>query len=365
MESPRLKIRSLRYYAFSTGFGVAVADVGLKNQTISRTLLLETVHSLTRFNTLVWRQAEGPDAAEPGPDSSMGLLVRGLLNCAPQSKPHDRVFAHTCARLLDCPDDRHMADELALRLARHYTDDYQLGDDPDETVYLGDFHNVRHCVANEGTATLVMGAENDPEHVKDYFNKVTKTAHLPILLMNFHAEQALQRFMENTGIWLTGRNAGGLADDAKTAARLEELARQRRLLVNFDLHFFYPVISRINTHNCLHRAIMKIKRLNEQHAIVSRNTRLISGLMISDQKTRERKAQNRLRLRYCRLAAWGAAAVVYLTVFSIAKEGLDVWLGEWGGEGGSARFSPLPGHGEPGGCAAGLFVCAVCVPAKV
>jgi hypothetical protein len=317
VEAPLLQIEGLRCYGFSTGFAVVVADVALRNAAPSRTLLLEAVHGLARKHSLVWRETERVCAS-----TTLGTLARGLLGRT-DSRPSERVFTLVVAKVDGGCCDADEADRLALYLARHYTDDYQASEDAGESRFLGDFENVRHCMSNEGMATVVRVDDNAPEIVRKYDRYVSVPVHQKICLINFHAERALQQYLAHT---VAGEDA------RPEAGKVAALERQFRELRHFEWYFFYPVVSRINFHNRLHRAIMDIKHLDEQHALVGRVTALYHAAMKEEQALRRFEDEKLKRRRMCWLTPLGAAAAGYLTVATIAREVVEAVRKEWLGE---------------------------------
>ncbi len=334
VAAPRLLIESVHYYRFRTGMGVAMVDLRLTNHRLTGGLLQEAIHALTRFNTLGWLEPDSPPPKltkkERVKAPTMGAVVRALLGC--ESEKHRRAYSHVYARL---KEKSAKLDDYLVHLARHYTSDYRFSGEMGETMLMRDFENVQHCIANEGMATLVLADDQATEFIMDYYNKVTRQAHLPICLLNYHAEYAIQHFMSKAGVWLEAGKAPKLD--------LSEMLEQQRNLVNFDSHFFLPVVSKINTHNRLHRAMQKIKYLDQQHQIVSRMTRLISSLIIAEKEKMEAKITDKRAKTYCRFGSVGVAAAGYLTVSSIAKELLEVAEKEWL-EKGSSMYLFLEHH---------------------
>ena len=345
LEAPRITIEGVQYHRFRTGLGVAIVDIGLGNTDIPMELLQESIHALTRINTIDWHVDEGKELPvcvltnhQIKKAPTMGKLVRGLLGCNTSSSG-TRVYSHTFLRMLPGVDNDTVEKQLVY-LARHYTQDYQFSGDLGETTLFRDFENVLHCVANEGMATAVM-VDSDPEFLVGYYNKVSRPAHLPICLLNYHAEYAIQHFMSRAGVWFEAGKVPKL--------ELSEMLEQQRFLINFDNHFFSPVVSKINTHNRLHRAMQRIKYLDQQHQIVSRTTKLINSLIMAEQKAIEAGVIKERNLRYCKLSTWGIAAAAYLTVFSIVSETLEVLETEW-------LVGHVPGWMEHGGGSISLFL---------
>ena len=340
VAAPRLLIQHVFYYRFRTGMAVVMVDLRLTNNHVTGGLLQEAVHALTRFNALGWQEYDSPmptlSTRERNEAPTMGAVVRALLGC--KSQKHRRVYSHVYARV---SAKAAKPDDYLVHLARHYTSDYRFSGEMGETILMGDFENVRHCIANEGMATLVLTDDSSPEFITDYYNKVTQQAHLPICLLNYHAEHAIQHFMSRATVWLEGGKPPRLDSS--------EMLEQQRNLVNFDSHFFLPVVSKINTHNRLHRGMQKIKYLDQQHQVVSRMTQLINSLMMAERKSMEAEVIRRRNLTYCRWSTWGIAAAAYLTVFSIVSETLEVLEEEW-------LVGHVPGWMEHWGGSISLFL---------
>lgn len=322
---PKIEFENITCHQFKTGFTIAVIELKIYNDNLSHTLINETVYSLARFNKIGWLNEHSRDKYK----ASLGEFIRSLLNNNSKEKI-TRAYTHSYIQVQgECVDDDFS--KYLTKLAKHYNDEYHISDKIESLKTIYDYKNIRHCLTHEGASSGVIITKNSPELLTDYHNKVIKPVHIPLHLLSYHAEKAMQYYSLKNTFWVN------LTEDEEVKSsqdkQLIELKEQQLQLLNFELNFFQPVISNIGTHNQLYQQISKVKQLDKLHEKTSSNNRIISKLIterIEQQKQEKIKKSN---LSYCKIAQIGVAAAGLLTSFSIVKEALEVrkhehWLTE-------------------------------------
>jgi hypothetical protein len=317
--SPQLSLQNILYHQFKTGFAVATIELSVNNKKLSLQLINEAVYALARFNKLIWRSRQGE--IEDQNQYSLGDLIRGLL-ASEKNKFYKRVYTHSYIQFKESAIED--VKEYLNKIARHYNDEYNLSNETKSIESIQGYNNVIHFLAQEGASTGVIVTEDSPEYLLEYTNKVIRPVHIPIHLLIFHAEKAMEEYQINSQIWLN--------DSAPPSAFLDQLQQYQRQLINFELNFFYPVISNIDMHNRLYLKLIKVKRLEQQHKKLSNNNKIISQIIIENEQQKASAIINNRNRIYCQIAQIGVAAAGYLTSFSIIKETLKVIKGEdwWG-----------------------------------
>lgn len=317
---PRLCFNGIYCHQFLSGFSVVEVRLQIDSAP-SINLLIETLYSLIRLNQISYSEKPVKKDKDKKAEQSMGYLIRSLFGIE-NSKDIARVYSHTYVQFnkqakqndLEC---------LLKKLAHHYNDTYHLNNDGGDQFIDRQFTNITHCLAHEGSASAVCLDENSNDFIKGYFKNVVVKVHLPMHLLAFHAEKALQYYASQNHLWLEPTNDGVKAIDSNLLKKLEE---QQAQLFNFDLKFYPPIISTIGTHNQLYRQLLAIKQLPQsQQKIASDNQRITK--LISD-TIREQKQQqhNEANKSYCRIAQIGTAAAGFLTIKTIVDELVEVGL---------------------------------------
>lgn len=129
--------------------------------------LVEAVTSMARLNKLYWRETPPADqaAGPPSPDdarapctqpkrTTLGIIMRSLAGPGKTSQASRRVYTNTFLRV-----DQRMgpdaAEQLALRLSRHYTSEYRVDAGRGEYEVVRDFSNVQHIFCLEGSSAII------------------------------------------------------------------------------------------------------------------------------------------------------------------------------------------------------------------
>lgn len=305
----QLSLEQLLHHQFSSGFSITSLELKLHCNKQAPTLLQlnESVAALARFNKLQLKDNNS--------DYTLGQLIQllhGETSSEKEKKENKakRVYTHSYIQIKNQSLlEEQQSQDIINRLALHYTSDYQLKNTQGRVEIIQDYHNVSHAFALEGSSTLVQLQEDSPEILQDYKNKVIRPAQQPIHLLAFHLENAMQQYQQLTSYWINQPQK--LKKDAKILSDIENQLR------NFKLNFFYPIISRINSHNQMQQKLYHIKQLDTQFNHLGKNTEMINQLIKQQHQT-----------RYCKLASFGIAAAGYLTSFSIIKEGIEA-LNEW------------------------------------
>lgn len=321
--NPQLQLQNILYHQFKTGFAVVTVELSVSSKNLSHIVINEAVYALARFSKLVWRNAQQEvERIKDQKQYSLGDLVRDLL-ASEKSKNYKRVYTH-CYIQFKGTGTTEMTGYLK-KLALHYNDEYDLSNEIKNIESIQDFKNVIHILSQEGASTGIAVTENSPEYLLEYKNKVIRPAHMPIHLLIFHAEKAMEQYQINSHVWLT--------ESEPEPTFLNQLQEYQRQLLNFELNFFYPVISDINAHNRLYHNLIKVKQLEQQHKKLSSNNQTISQIIIDNEQQKADEIINRRNKIYCKIAQIGVAAAGYLTSFSIFKETLDIikdegWLSD-------------------------------------
>ncbi len=310
-EKILVKLQNMEIYVFRTGFTVAVINCQLAHKGLHPELLIEGIYHLAHRHQLKW------DVPDCKTETSMGKLTRTLVGAPESYNRNHRAYIDTCVQLeKTIPEREHKT--LLLKLARHYTDDYQINSDKVNNIFIQEFTNIVHCLAAEGCATSVTCDNHSPDFIKNYINNTRKSVHIPMQLLVFHEHQALQSYLEGTTIWVTEVFA-----DKKLLSKLQ----QHQLdIQNLSLNFHQPVISRVSMHNNIYSALRETQRIDEL-LNKAKNDNAIVHHLISDYH------EQQSRLRYCKLSKYGVSAVAFLTAITLSKEVLEVivnlsWIGE-------------------------------------
>ncbi len=303
----QIGLEDAELYAFKTGCNIAILHcrlIGPYGSDLS--MLAETVYALSRISPLHWEEPEYYPACETR--ISLGELAFKLAGYEKEHKFNHRVYIDTYVRLQGPVDDDVLKNGL-LKLARHYTDDYQIKNSSSYSYFIQEFNNIVHCHSPEGSATAVMLDDDSPHFLQDYKNKVRKPVITPMQLLAFHESTALQQYLNETNVWLT--------DVCSDRNQLYILQRLRLEIRNFRLNFQHPVISRISLHNHHYQVLRQTRSLDQLLEKAKEDNEILSSLIASSY---ERQS----RLRYCRLSKYGVAAVAFLTAFTMVKETLEV-----------------------------------------
>ena len=316
ITSPQLTIENIIFHQFKTGFSVSTIELFISNKNPSNRLINEAIYALSRFNKISWCNGQGDqEGIETQKDYSLGDLMRDLL-ATEKSKRYKRVYTHSYIQLeesCDITDDQ--LNKYLSKLSLHLNDEYQLKNE-EASKTIRDYDNITHCLAQEGAASSVVTTEHSPEFLYNYKDTVIGQVHIPIHLLTFHAEHAMEEYQINSQIWL---DAGSLK-----SILLEQLQQNKQQLLNFELNFFHPIISNIDAHNRLYHSLIQVKRLDQQHRKISSDNQIISQKIIDNEKAILDTENKKRNLIYCRLAGIGVATAGYLTIFSIIKEFLKV-----------------------------------------
>ena len=319
----QLVLKKILYHQFQTGSGVASVSLEIKmdHYTDHQALLLETLHSLARFN-----QIKLPGCKQK---ISLGELIRQLLQARTANssrlkriasvlnslfqgkatpartlaKSYRRVYTHCYLQIRqDQQDELENYKKLLKKISLHHVNDYHTSEDGHSLEIIQEFDNILHGIAQEGAASLLLLKPDSPEFLRDYKNKTLQPAYIPIHLLCFHTEHALHQLAAHMPAW---------------SQQQKQLEHDQHSLLLFQLHYFHPVVSRISTHNLVYDAINKIKKLDKQHHSLDQKSQIISRLISA-----------RRQYNYCKIAAFGVAAASYLTSFSIIKESMEA-AQEW------------------------------------
>lgn len=288
-------IQEIRLVVFRTRFGIVLVELAFRpsdRAALGAVALVEAVHSVARFNRLQWR-----DAALP--PFTLGDVVRSLHASADVSGRGRRAFTATYAQFSQAaaPDATR---RFAIQLARHYTDQYRLADDPSGIRFVADFANVLHAVALEGSATVVdlvpPAGHPIPPFLRDFETVTFKCHYLPITLLGLHEFVTLLHLTNDSSFWpeldpddpfrhwlAQARSRSGESLRSRPAdARAEARARLERLrdeVLRFRLGYRMSHISYVTMHNAVYAALREAWSLDRMLQEVSRDTAEISAFL--------------------------------------------------------------------------------------
>lgn len=321
----QVNIEDLQQTIFRTGHGLLIAEIsfGVPDQPLHPSVLLEGLCALCRFNKLKHQTGEHNNAVSdtPSPPADqqqtgvpLGQIIRSLSCVDSETHPATRVYSASYLQFEQSPPDAEL-DQLLTRIARHYTDDYQLPAANSHTVSVAHFDNVRHRFALEGCATAIdLGsypAEQRPNALQDYFTTTYRQHYLPIILLSYHEFCFLLHLTNDASFWPQ-------PDDEPAA--IAHMQAIREPVTAFTLCFRFSFVSRIGMHNDVNQGLRRVlgldTMLEELHQDSARIDRFLSEVA-----TRKQQQQASQRDHFYHLIAVpGIAVVTWLSLFSGLKD---------------------------------------------
>jgi len=316
--------RDITLTLFKTGHGFAVVTLELSRLDRSKVTAIELLEGqilLARFGTLVWTGIRG-DGSAVSPPFRLADLVRSLVVGDKAKAPPERVTSLTYARFTD-PLPIAARDLFAVHLARHYSSDYQTAAEIEGVVFVRDFETVRHAVALEGAATVV-GATPEAPHQPDFLHHFrTGTFHrhyVPVALLARHEHAFLVR--RTSAAVLT---QGEMSDSLQTVRRLQEL---REACLIFRLCYRFSELSSVTMHNSLNSAFRQVLSLDRMTRELDSDVETFEEHLRQLRKSEESHREDEKHRRYYWVTVIGAGALAGLTMFSITKEFLGIFIHE-------------------------------------
>jgi hypothetical protein len=182
-ETPGIKIELLgATVLLPSNFGIIVFELAIRDGAISADLVQEALHLLTNRNRRDACGLAGPDEA------TVKISIADLMgavcpkrHCAFES--WNRLYTYTAVTLPRFETDSGAARRLAFKLARHYTADYQPGEDQIAAAIYQPFVPVIHAFSLEGAATVVDGGT---DFMAEQFGARIRQSYLPLAILAYH-----------------------------------------------------------------------------------------------------------------------------------------------------------------------------------
>lgn len=318
-------------HTFQTGFSVIMLEVSAKNQhntALHSSMILEAFDDALfakgiSFNNKKCNKTTNIKGKCKHSDVIFSDLAYGLVGL---TAPKERIRAYTHI-FVEFNEDikQNSLSQYLIKLAKHYNEDYHISNNEDDNIEsIKHFENVVHYYSREGASTAVIYRDGDSNHVEAYFpNTITKT-HLPIHLLTFHLERALNVYATTTIGWMN-------IDTNISAEALQKLQYNQSVLRNFDVNFIHNVISALSRHNLIYQKLIKVKSIKEQYLKITDNSKFVEKFITEQQRQKEaikseaeKIAASKRRTKYCQWSKWGAGAVAFLTVTEICKEIIEI-----------------------------------------
>ena len=294
-----------------TGIGIVIAQLALRTLdglALPPYCLVEAVMSLARFNKLEWREQSTQSSPGGAPSFSLSEIVSSLHASEDIGTTGRRLFTATYAQFTRAPEAaarRH----FALQLARHYSDDYRIGESIGGTRTIADFENVMHVISLEGCATILDLSPPPeltvPEFVRNFRTATFERTYLPIMVLAFHEFMALLHFCNDTKFWFgrdrfddwaarqlrprSGSEKPPVAPAVDREVALGTLARLRDDILRFRLCYCFSHVSYSTAHNTVYDALREVWGCRRMLSELAQDTAEITDLL--DEHLREQNAR--------------------------------------------------------------------------
>lgn len=286
----------------------------MDGQELSAIELTEAVAATGRVNNCYWMDEKKMEAID-GQKFSLGMLIRVLgEGCAVKGTKERRVETYTFVKTAEhIPTDQ--SEALGAFLARHYTSGYDLDMDKAEVAFIREFANMRHALAVEGVASILVPDKegNIVSFLKDWKNNVFRSAYVPIILLGLHEHRYLTQSRKK-------------ALEAQTED--DSIQMYRAILDDalvFRLNLRFPEVSRISLHNHFNKRFRGILELEEKLTELEGDVKVVSERLISAERSREDAEENERHRRIYWVTSIGSASLAGLTAYTIAKETLKAF----------------------------------------
>ncbi len=327
---------------FRTGHGFAATTLELSRLDRGKVTAMELLEGqilAARFGTITWTGTG--DGAVASPPFRLAELVRSLVLGDKAEAQPERVTTFTYAQFAE-PLPTAARDLFAVHLARHYSSDYHTTTDIEGVAFVHDFETVRHAVALEGAATVVGTTPEAPHQPYFLRNFRTGTFHrhyVPVALLARHEHAFLVR--RTSAAILT---QGEMSDSLQTVRRLQEL---REACLIFRLCYRFSELSAVTMHNSLHRAFRQVLNLDRMTQELDFDVETFETHLRQLRKSEEVRKEEEKHRRYYWVTMIGAGALAGLTMFSITKEFLGIFIHEGGAPGAVEEFVTILGRTVP------------------
>lgn len=192
------------------------------------------------------------------------LLVRflgaALAGARQLNGTSGRLFSYMALRL-----DRPLADEdarreLAVRLARRYTDGYRVRPDMAGFEIQRPFDGVTHGFSLEGGATIVEAGADAPDFLVNFIANSVRSAYLPVALVAYHQYLALLEMSRRSMVSLTTHGE-------RREAELARLQGLKHALLRYRVGHRVTLVSQVTMHNQVYDAwgrVLMLDRLQDE-----------------------------------------------------------------------------------------------------
>jgi hypothetical protein len=179
-------------------------------------------------------------AATDEHDARAGARLAELEEIGPGE--HGRVFTF-CAVACAAGTDVNSLNEVAYRLSRRFTIDYELDANDVARSALHTFDNVVHGLCTQGAAVVVRNS--NASFIQNFVTTAAVPTYFPLALLSYHEYLHLLHLTQDCA-FIPNR-----AHPDNDKGRIQSL---RYELAKFRLFFRYSHLSDIAHHNCIHRA---------------------------------------------------------------------------------------------------------------
>jgi hypothetical protein len=306
----------LNFHSFRTGKAFIHAVLRIKKlfpardrtteSVLAAAELLEAVAALTRAGELTWYNPQEGTKAMPT-FRIIPVLESLVTGTIAEDKPLQRIFTYTYGRVAE-PVVAADADNIALRLSRHYTSDYAVKTDARSVARIRDFDTVGHVITLEGAATVIAPDPNTgkfPPFLENFAAATLHQHYIPIALLALHEHAFLVDKTTESSFWPS------LTD--QTIERLKQL-RYDSLL--FRLAFRFSQVSLISMHNAVSRAFRQALNLDGMLHELSADFAEAAVYLDAAQRESESKIRRIREGRLFSLGRMGAAALIGFAAFN-------------------------------------------------
>ncbi|MGK8235400.1 hypothetical protein ACLGGT_14680 [Roseovarius sp. MS2] len=311
-----LTIETCSIAAFASGFSACCVSVRVERAdkaALSAVELVEVIYALSRSNSLHWVDLKKPDTVLSD-TTSLGQVVR--LFCeggADRKKKSNRVDTYVYAQLAE-HHPIEAAETLAAFLCRRYTSDYRLDVKNAAIETLRDFSNLRHSIAIEGAASVLVKPkdETQPDYLTNWRTTTFSSSYAHLFLLALHED-----------IFLTKNRAHALEkhQDDDALERIDDLIEETLI---FRMCFRYFSVSALSMHTFFSQALRKARFLDRKLDELEGDVRAMSERLIAERQQQAEVEERSRFITYSKYAIVGGAFLAGLTAFTLTEEILNI-----------------------------------------
>lgn len=241
-------VKNIQAICFRTGSIIFVVEAKVvlsDHSPVHPELLQEVLAILTNINKLSWDDPS-QSKAEPENYFSLGEMISGLAGL-PKKNKAQRVYSATYLQFAQAPEVDPLK-KLQIRISRHYTNNYDIVDEPRNLVTVQEFNNIAHCFSLEGCSSYCISKQTSSDgFLSNYLNATYRLHYLPIIILAVHEYTHLVKLTNDSSFW----------PDLNNTKALTQLTQLRDEILHFRLCFRYSVVSQITMHNQANLALRK------------------------------------------------------------------------------------------------------------